>query len=121
LDKNFGFIFLFIDEDILLLAEYGVKDKSNDLAKIILLNGNTKYDSMHVKHCETAKGMLAKLKNLYLGGKLYFLEMEKNAKDVTFITVTNHSSSNDEDERMSDSSEILSIINEGKLKIIALE
>jgi len=47
--------------------------------------------------------------------------MEKNAKDYTFIVVTNQSSSQKEYEGATDSSETSSIKNEEKLKIMALE
>lgn len=66
---NLDSYFLSVDEDILLSVEYGVKYESNDLVKTIILNSISKFDSMHVKHCETAKEMLGKLQNLYLRGK----------------------------------------------------
>ena len=76
--------FLSIDEDILLSARYGIKDESNNLARKIVLNSISKFDSKFVKHYETTKEM-----NLYLRGNLHFSEMEKNAKNSTFIAVTN--------------------------------
>lgn len=64
--------FLSINEDIFLSIEYGIKHEPSDLAKKIILNSISKYDSMRAKDYETAKEMLDKLQNLYLGGKLHF-------------------------------------------------
>ena len=60
--------FLSIAEDILISVEYGIKDKSHDLDRNIILNGITKYNSKFMKNCETAREMLDKLQKLYLGG-----------------------------------------------------
>ena len=107
--------FLSIDEDIFISIKDGVKYEYNDLAKKIVLINISKSDSMHVKHCETTKEMLDRLHNLYLGGKSHFSELQKNAKDSTFIALTNQSSSQEEDEFSSDRKD------EEQTKIMALE
>ena len=61
--------FLSLDENILLLIEYGVIDEFNDKAKGIILNGISKYETLFVRHCETTKEMLDRFQSLYLGGK----------------------------------------------------
>ena len=106
---NLDSYFLFVEEDIFLSVEYGIKDESNDLPKNIILNSMSKYNSMNVKYLETSKEMLDKLENLHLGGKFQFSDLEKNGNDSIFIAVTIISSSQEEDDGTSDNSEKSSI------------
>ena len=52
---NLDSYFLSVDEDIFLRVEYGVKYESNDLAKNMIVNSVSKFDNMHVKHCDATK------------------------------------------------------------------
>jgi len=89
LEDEIGVIFYISWWKYFLSVEYGVKDDFNDKSKEIIFHGISRSNKLYVKHCETAKEILDRLQILYLRGKLYTLEMEKNANDSTHIAVIN--------------------------------
>lgn len=62
--------FRYLDENIFLSVDYGVKDNFNDKLKEMISHGISRSNKLNVKHCEIAKEMLDRLQILYLGRKL---------------------------------------------------
>lgn len=58
---NLASYFIYLHENILLLVEYGVRDEFDDMTKEAILHSISNYDSMHVRHFESAKEMFDKL------------------------------------------------------------
>lgn len=139
--KKLEMYLLYLDENILLSIEYGVKDEFNDKVKEIILHGISRSNILYMRCCETTKEMLEKI--LYYGGKWNISQKnegcchshaieKENANDSTIIAVENQVSLQEEDESTSDSNDDSSIDIEGqqedinnkdeeKYKIMALE